>query len=82
MVGDFITGLVVVPLAHDLFGVRVVQCGEVVVGQLAHQVFLTVDFKGVEVEVAVCVHVVVVCCCYYYSSMFLNGINFFIFFIN
>ena len=47
MVGDFITGFVVVPLAHDLFGDRVVQRGEGVVGQLANQVLGAVDFKRI-----------------------------------
>ena len=51
MVGDFITGLVVVPLAHDLFGGRVVQGGEGVVGQLANQVLGAVDFKWVKLDV-------------------------------
>jgi len=48
VVGDFITGLVIVPLAHDLFGRRVVQRGEGLIGQFANEVFLTVDFKRVE----------------------------------
>jgi len=47
VVGDFITGLVVVPLAHDLFGGGVVQGGEGVVGQLANQVLGAVDFKRI-----------------------------------
>ena len=47
VVSDFITGLVVVPLAHDLFGGGVVQGGEGVVGQLANQVLGAVDFKRV-----------------------------------
>jgi hypothetical protein len=33
-------------LAHDLFGLGVVQCGEGLVGELAKQVFVAVDFKG------------------------------------
>lgn len=48
VVSDFITGLVIVPLAHDLFGHRVVQRGERLIGQFANEVFLTVDFKRVE----------------------------------
>ena len=45
---DFVLGCVVVPLAHDLFGLGVVQGGEGLVGELANQVFVAVDFKGVE----------------------------------
>ena len=48
VVGDFIPGLVIVPLAHDLFGVGVVQGGEELIGELANQVFFPVDFKRVE----------------------------------
>ena len=51
MVGDFITGLVVVPLAHELFGLGVVQGGEGLVGQFANQVLCAVDFKGVKLDV-------------------------------
>jgi hypothetical protein len=48
--------LVVVPLAHDLFGVRVVQRGKGLIRELAHQVFCAVDFKRVELGVFVCFH--------------------------
>lgn len=51
VVSDFITGLVVVPLAHDLFGVGIVQSGEGLVGQLANQVLGAVDFKRMELNV-------------------------------
>jgi len=37
---------VVVPLAYNLFGDRVVQRGEGLVGELAKQVLGAVDFKG------------------------------------
>ena len=45
---NFVLGCVVVPLAHDLFGIGVVQGGEGLVGELANQVFVAVYFKGVE----------------------------------
>jgi hypothetical protein len=41
----FVLCRVVVPLAHDLVGRRVVQGGEGLVGELANQVLGAVDFK-------------------------------------
>ncbi len=48
VVGDFVMSFVIVPSAHDLFGLRVVQGGEGAVRQLANQVLGAVDFKGVK----------------------------------
>ena len=48
VIGDFIAGIVIIPLADDFFGFWVVQGGEGVVGQLAKQVLGAVDFKRVK----------------------------------
>lgn len=45
---NFVLGCVVVPLAHDLFGLGVVQGGEGLVGELANQELCAVDFNRVE----------------------------------
>ena len=44
----FILRRFIVPLAHHLFGVWIVQGGEGLIRQFANQVFCSVDFKGVE----------------------------------
>lgn len=46
--GNFIVRRMIVPLTHDLFGRGVMQCGEGLVGELANQVFIAVDFNWVE----------------------------------
>ena len=42
---------VVVPLAHDFFGFRVMKRGEGLVGKFAHQVLGAVDFKWIELGI-------------------------------
>lgn len=44
----FILRNFIVPLTHNLFGSWVVQCREGLIGELANEVFLAVDFNWIE----------------------------------
>ena len=48
---NFILRGIIVPLAHNFFSLGVMNRGEGLVGELAHQVLCAVDFKWVELEI-------------------------------
>lgn len=76
VVGDFIPGYVVVPLAHNSFGHRIMQRRESVVRQLANIVIDAVDLKRIvhsRLGLFIClIDVFTIIFLYYFSYQFIN----------
>lgn len=76
VVGDFIPGYVVVPLAHNSFGHRIMQRRESVVRQLANLVIDAVDLKRIvhsRLGLFIClINVFTIIFLYYFSYQFIN----------